>query len=152
MDLDNVPEQPLRAKFLKPKMKVFTCKRCQKIYQNLASFEKHQCYICDNCNKLFSSSQRLRSHISFCFHDHMCELCKRMFNSPNNLKNHVCTYCVICKRQFASGQRFRTHKCINNAKFKADQWVTDMMKNDTKKFNVIKNNAKVVSILYSRQK
>ena len=122
MDLDNV-EELHRAKV--------TCERCQKIYQNQICFYKHRCNVCEKCNKIFSSSQRLQSHLDFCLQDNTCKFCKKVLYSQKKLKNHVCTFCLTCKRQYASGQRFRLHKCYVEA--------------EKKKLNLVKIDRKTVS-------
>ena len=126
MNCDNVQKQPFQDKY--------TCQKCQKIYHNYTSFNKHQCNICNKCHKIFSSSQRLRSHMNFCLQDNTCNVCKRVFCSPNTLKNHVCTFCQTCNRQFASGQRFRSHKC---------NFKPEMLKKIN--YNLIKHDSKTVS-------
>ncbi|XP_076086330.1 uncharacterized protein LOC143056997 isoform X1 [Mytilus galloprovincialis] len=85
---------------------VYKCFRCGKTYNRKSFLQNHQCHICPLCDKLFLSSQNLKSHSCAMT---SCDDCKRSFKSTKTLSNHKCTYCKHCSTVFSSFQKLNQH-------------------------------------------
>ena len=92
----------------------FTCKACEKVFENLATplasqslaarMKSHleYCpklnpqkikYSCHgkSCKESFSNKRSLNSHVSKCpFLDHVCKLCRGIFANKMSLSKHFC--------------------------------------------------------------
>ncbi|VDI78599.1 Hypothetical predicted protein [Mytilus galloprovincialis] len=86
---------------------IYKCFTCGKTYNRKSFLQKHQCIICTFCDKLFTSSQKLKSHN--CATISSCDYCNKDFKSKRTFSNHKCTYCKHCSTVFSSVQKLNQH-------------------------------------------
>ena len=116
------------------------CNMCDKTYHKEQSLEQHikwhkgqKDYQCSECNKLFSQSGNLKSHIQSIHRTERpfkCSLCDQSFKQTDGLKRHSKIHsgwvkkfeCDLCFKAFARPSQLKTHLVIHSDKraFKCD--------------------------------
>ena len=103
------------------KKTLWQCNRCEKIYSQFKSFNKHVCHKtslkipCPSCNKQISKKFmkiHLKMHSALKFN---CSICSRSFLSKEKLDKHIMVHtvkgktCDICGEEFSSLSLLRKH-------------------------------------------
>ncbi|XP_065167459.1 gastrula zinc finger protein XlCGF26.1-like [Atheta coriaria] len=117
-----------------PSKKQYVCAVCQKCFQNVSKFAKHQQvhgsgspFKCEHCKKSFSSKFKLVRHVLI--HSDRkpfsCTMCERTFHRKDHLKNHIkvhspCKKLYVCdntscKKEYTSLISFRKHLAFHAA-------------------------------------
>ena len=125
-------------KHLKIVHKIHKCEMCSAAYKSAGFLNNHmekvheggKNYKCDvsECNKYFSSAEKLNFHIKT-VHGYKCDKCEKAFIQLDLLKIHVKTVhevqkgykCNLCNKDFATNNYLKKHKRLTHEGIKNEE-------------------------------
>ncbi|XP_046399211.1 zinc finger protein 765-like isoform X2 [Ischnura elegans] len=94
-------------------------KRSCNLMEEMLSCSVNAVYICNYCDKPYSTKPDLRNHIvkcHLCLNPQKCHVCHRLFTNDEELEEHIRLhpknkkfYCTVCEECFASRVDLRKH-------------------------------------------
>jgi len=120
-------EVKLNTHMANHKRKPFSCQRCKKTFRNFHNCTKHsstnednQRYVCNLCNKVFTTATSLHIHLKNHNKAYKCGVCGRGYDAENQLKEHISSHtnhrrfeCHTCGKSFASFIQLECHNRVH---------------------------------------